>query len=354
MKLAITADVHLTAREAHPERYHALEDILQQMLQLEIRTLVVAGDLFDQSSRNYAEFERFCQRPEYRALRFILLPGNHDALMSREFISAENVEVISEPTVRTFAPSPLRLLLLPYKAEKTMGEVVAECSDELPENTWVLIGHGDWSGGIRVPNPLEPGVYMPLTRADVETFRPHRVILGHIHKPGDEDRVHYVGSPCGLDVTETGKRRFLVLDLETGQVESRTVRSDFIYQNESFVILPLADESAYVRQQVEERIKSWGLDEAELPRVRVAVKFRGYTSDKAALMQTVKEAFGGLRFYRDWEPDLSQVAVSDDLNLAEIANRASDWIAALDWQPGPEDPDKDQILLEALQVIYER
>lgn len=352
MKLAVTADIHLTSRNAHPERYHALENILHQMLADGVNTLIIAGDLFDESSRNYAEFDEFCKTAKHREARFIIVPGNHDAHLTKEFITAENVEICFEPTIRRFGSHGLTFLFLPYRLDKTMGEFIAAKADDLPENDWVLVGHGDWSEGMREPNPSEPGVYMPLTRTDIETYRPAKVILGHIHKPLDKDKVHYVGSPCGLDVTETGRRRFIVLDSETGSLKAAVVEADFIYFNESFVILPLRDESAFMKGQIAARIKQWDLKSHEKPKVRISVRCRGYTSDKTALLNTITEAFQGYRFYKEWEPDLSNVAVSDDLNLAEVANQVRDWIQQLDWQPGPEDPTKEGILLEALHVIY--
>ncbi|NIR50700.1 hypothetical protein GWO43_19135, partial [candidate division KSB1 bacterium] len=250
MKIAITADVHLTSRKLHPERYHALENILDQMLQEEITTLIVAGDLFDESSRNYDEFDTFCKSSKYSKNKFILIPGNHDVRLNKEFVTAENVEIITEPTVRSFESKGLKLFLLPYKPDKSMGEFIAEKSTELPENDWVLIGHGDWAEGMREPNPFEPGVYMPLTRTDMETYKPEKVILGHIHKCLDRDKIHYIGSPCGLDITETGRRRFLILDSKTGRLTPKGIDSDYIYFNESFIILPLKNEKTYVKQQI--------------------------------------------------------------------------------------------------------
>lgn len=39
MKIAITADIHLTTKSAHPERYNALEDILRKIEALNIESL---------------------------------------------------------------------------------------------------------------------------------------------------------------------------------------------------------------------------------------------------------------------------------------------------------------------------
>lgn len=364
MKIAVTADLHLTARQEHPERYHALENILEQMLNARIETIIIAGDLFHEASRNYAEFDNFCKSPKYKGIQFLIIVGNHDLRLSNQSVTAENVEIITEPRILTFNSYGLKFLFLPYRKDQTMGEEMSALASELTPNDWVLIGHGDWSEGLQEPNPFEPGVYMPLTRTDLESFKPARVVLGHIHKPMDSGTVHYTGSPCGLDITETGRRRFLVIDTDSGAIESQIVDSDFIFFNESLVVLPLRDESAYIKEQIEAMMKKWALKESEKSKVQIQLKARGYTSNKRALLETIKECFRGYAFYssgspRDvehltsrGEPDISEVSTSDDVERAEIAHRAAEWVKKLNWQIDPEQPDKDQILLQALHVIY--
>jgi DNA repair exonuclease SbcCD nuclease subunit len=54
MIVAVTADLHLTERETHPERFDALDNILEQAVREGIGTLIIAGDLFDEDCRNYS------------------------------------------------------------------------------------------------------------------------------------------------------------------------------------------------------------------------------------------------------------------------------------------------------------
>jgi len=351
LKIAITADIHLSSRKDHPERYRALENILHQMLEDGINTLVIAGDLFNESNRNYREFETFCKREEYKAVRFIIVPGNHDPNVSNKFIAADNVEVISEQGIKTFGSVATKFLFLPYKKEKEMGELIADFTEEFSDSKWVLIGHGDWIEGM-YSNPLEPGTYMPLTRTDLERFKPSTVILGHIHKPLDIGSVHYPGSPCPLDITETGKRRFLIIDSEDCSVISRPVDSDFIFFDESLIVIPAKDEEKYLRNQIKSKIEKWNIKQSEKSKVILRIKVSGYTSDKRRLMEILKDSFRGFVFYQNGEPDLSEVYVADDLERAEIADRVSKEIEKLEWMQALEEPTKEQILLEALHVIY--
>src|SRR3972149_1611889 len=47
MRIAVTADLHLTTRKEHRERFAALEDILRQCGRLGVDWLIIAGDRFD-------------------------------------------------------------------------------------------------------------------------------------------------------------------------------------------------------------------------------------------------------------------------------------------------------------------
>ena len=48
MKIALTADLHLTSKDKYPERYNALENILDQVVanKIEILIIQITSDLF--------------------------------------------------------------------------------------------------------------------------------------------------------------------------------------------------------------------------------------------------------------------------------------------------------------------
>jgi len=151
MRIAITADHHLTTKDRHPQRYETLEIILDDLCAQEMDTLIIAGDLFDAQSRNYSEFEQLCRSEKYRDLAIYIIPGNHDPTIDATQIVAGNVHILSTPTIHEFDGRPF--LFLPYEADKSMGDVLSAFEDQLPANEWVLVGHGDWSGGLSQPNP---------------------------------------------------------------------------------------------------------------------------------------------------------------------------------------------------------
>lgn len=352
MKIAITADCHLTDNERHHERFAALELLLQQLGSEGIGHLVIAGDLFNEESRNYAEFDALCGRPAFRKISIHVVPGNHDAQLSQNSFTAANLTVIEKPTVHSFDLLSRPVLFVPYAGGKTMGEMIAGATGELPPGQWILISHGDWIEGIRDPNPYEPGVYMPLTRADLGTFRPEAVFLGHIHKPLNLGDVWYPGSLYPLDINETGRRRFLVFDTETGAVTSQPVFTGRLFFRADLVVLPVENEAAYVGAQIERKLAEWNLTKQEKESAAIRVSVSGYSADKARLPGIIRGGFQGIEFYDSEGPDVSGVSVSEDRELEALARMASKAVEKLQLPDDRDRPGREEILQAALMAIY--
>lgn len=352
MKIAVTADLHLTTRESHPERFQVLESILKQMVQASVQHLILAGDVFDKDSRNYSEFDAVCQKARSAGLHFWMIPGNHDPGLKQSSFTSGNVTVFEHPEIHQFDLMSPPVLFVPYIRDKNLGDVIAEAARSLSGKPWVLVGHGEWTEGLRERNPLEPGVYMPLSRADLDRTKPSQVVLGHIHKPSDRNPVWVPGSPCPLDINETGRRRFLILDAEKGTLESRTIHAGPLFLQADLIVLPLEEERAAVQKQIRDTIASWELTPDEMERVRIRVTARGYASDKRALGAIVRDGFQRFRFYRDEPPDLDGVSDAEVSERHEIAERAEAEIRKLAFESGFDDPSPDEILIQALHVIY--
>jgi DNA repair exonuclease SbcCD nuclease subunit len=348
MRVAMTADVHLAPGDAYPERVEALEEIFRQLSDEGIEDLIIAGDLFDRHTRDYSDFEQICGH--YAQIRKHLIPGNHDAGINGRNISCHCVSVYTEPGLVEIGG--LRFLLVPYREGVSMGAAIADISETLPRGRWVLVGHGDLHGGSAEVNPYEPGTYMPLSMQDIRRFTPWRVLLGHIHKPMDDGRVHYPGSPCGLDITEEGRRRFLVLDTDTGEVESRTLRTAVLYLREEFLVLPGDEEIARLQRDIRDRISTWGIEPGERDRVRLRVSVRGYSSDRSRVGEVLSEGFRGFRTYRDEGMDLSRLYASDDVQLNAVAERTRQIVEALEWPWGGREPERPAVMEAVLRVIY--
>ncbi len=347
MRIAITADLHLATRKEHPERYNALENILNQIDGQNIETLLIAGDLFNKDFQNYAEFESLCKK--YPKIQIHIIPGNHDVVISEKDIVGSNIHVYTAPTAVAFDTTTF--LFIPYREKAKMSEQIGILEEEVRGKDWVLISHGDYYGGTKELNPDDPETYMPLSRDNIATFRPRCVFLGHIHKGNKFDNVYYPGSPCGLDISETAKRRFLIYDTLEGLVE-QPVATDVIYFDESFFIVPSDSEVPLLEQEIAQRIKSWNLDPTDYSNVIVRVQARGYATDRNAIFQTLKKGFDRFKYYNE-EPLIGDLYKSSKPQLDEIAGRVMKLIdEQLEWDFGGDEPDQELVKIEALKVIH--
>lgn len=348
MKIAITADVHLRTRGEHPERYNALENILEQIETENIEILIIAGDLFDKDFRDYSEFEDLCRK--HSRVQLYITPGNHDPNISEKNIVGENINIYTSSTIIEINSTVF--LFLPYEKNANMGEKIAEMESEINGKQWVLVAHGDYYGGVKELNPYEPGTYMPLSRKDLERYNPRIVFLGHIHKPINQRQVYYAGSPCGLEINETGIRRFLVYDTANGSVVSKAVATDLLFFDESFIVVPKDNEGSILQQEIKNRIDSWNIDPSDHPKVSVRVEALGYAKDRSAILVALRQGFEGFTYYKNEDPQIGRLLMSSDHQLNAIAKQTIEIIDELDWDFGGDEPAKEQVKIAALSVIY--
>jgi exonuclease SbcD len=353
VKIAITADLHLTAQKKNPERFQALVDILKKCEKNKVQLLIIAGDLFDQNQPGYAEFERLYQAHRPRDLSTVVVPGNHDSQLQPGQLIGDSLAVYAEPLLLPLNDNR-KILFLPYQNQQTMGEAIAPFAEQLQGERWILIGHGDWTAGTKDPDPYEKGTYMPLTRIDLQTYQPELVFLGHIHLPQSDSRLWYPGSPCPIDPGEIGLRRFLIFDTSSGQVSSETIDSPLVYFRERFVMLPLENGLELLLKDIATSIKAWGLPAGWENRPLIKIEVCGTSlSPRSEVQQKVRSAFEGFSFYQDKGPELDQLIYNPDPDRAEIARRFVFWLDDLEWKTGAQKPTKSQILEAGLRIIYE-
>ncbi len=284
MKIAITADVHLTSREKNPERYRAFENILDQLVSRKIENLIVAGDLFDASCKDPGEFEKLINHQKYASISATVIPGNHDPVISDGAFTIENIHYLTRPQLVEFAGDAV-FLFLPYQPNTSVGEALADFPHPLTPDAWVLVAHGDNLASTRLRNTYEGGLYMPLSGRDIQLYKPKKVFLGHIHARMDAAVVHYPGSPCGLDPTETGMRSFLIYDTASGNAARVPVETDIIYFQEYITVLPLEDEETYVSQILINKISAWKLDDDQKKKVRAPCQPSGIRHQPRSFIQ---------------------------------------------------------------------
>ena len=117
-------------------------------------------------------------------------------------------------------------------------------------------------------------------------------------------------------------------------------------------MFPRKNEISYLKEQIHARINYWDLPPGWESRVQVQVSISGVASDRKEVIETVKEGFSSFQRPGENNPNLDQLYHLSDPDLDLIAFRVQDWIAGLDWPESPTAPTKDEILEEALKVIY--
>ncbi len=304
MKIAFTADLHLRNLEDSSQRYNALASIVDQIKKINnsnknenslfskeeqnISYLIICGDLFDKGYQNYYDFDKFCK--DKKDINFIIIPGNHDIDIKENYFTSTNIQIINKCKILKF--ESISLLLVPYSLDKSMDEIITRYINNIDKiENLVLIGHADYlSYGFNLNlNKYEDGLYMPLTANTINKFNFKKVILGHIHKPCEFGKVYYPGSPIGLDITETGKRSFIIYDTSNDNIERIFIDTDFIYLYMELFSYPIENEIDLIKNQIDQFFLNQNLASIDLNKVILRVKIRGFCEDLKALTKAVIE-----------------------------------------------------------------
>ena len=78
----------------------------------------------------------------------------------------------------------------------------------------------------------------------------------------------------------------------------------------------------------------------------------GYAMDRSAILSALKGGFDAFRYYNDEGPLVEKLSTSTDRQLSAIAEQAVKLIDELEWDFGGDEPDRELLKIEALNVIY--
>jgi hypothetical protein len=373
MKIAITADTHLNP--AHQERLEAFEELLRELQRRGVGVLVVAGDLLDAGTGGSVELDELLQR--YPQLQLLLLPGNHDAGLSQSHFAAANVRVFSRPALRKIDGG--LLLFLPYQEGRTMGGVIEESglADRLQPGGWILVSHGDFGAPRSAESGAEAG-YFPLTRQDLQRYRPARAILGHVHAPGAlEQEALSPGSPYPLSADEWGPRRLLLLETRSAYLEALPLRHTPVYQRLELFLLPDGHEREQLQGQLQEKLTGIlgelqeaaaagpagersgpggaggvkGAAASEGPGLRLRVRVEGYASSRQGIETLIQAALRkrGVALER---VELDGLRVSEEEGLSLLADRVRQAVSSLQLRYPEPEALRAEVLRRACDLLY--
>lgn len=351
MKIAITADLHLVTQKEHPERFRALEKILDTLVDQEINQLIIAGDLFDISSNQPGEFEKVAGKAKYSKIQYHIIPGNHDPAIAEGTFVFPNIHYYFQPTI-TMLDKDIPFVFVPFKKGKTMGEVLSTVQELKTLDKWVLVGHGDWISGTVEGNPYEKGIYMPFSNRDIQYYHPDLVFLGHIHSPKDTPIIHIPGSACAVDSSEYGYRSFLIFSSENWKIERSTIDSEVIYFSEQLVVLPTDDEESFLRNEIDKKIKAWNLTDSDLSKVVLKVEAKGYSRNRDKLTKIIRDGFTHCKFLNSSQLDISEVKIAEGLIQESILKTAKERLDKLELDYKEYGINREEVLLAVVETIY--
>lgn len=229
LKILHTADIHLT--EESPERWLALEQLVEIAKREEVTALVIAGDLFDHNVQADRLRSRLAKTLGGERFQTVILPGNHDyaAYRSGLYFGA-GVQVVNSWQ----EPLPVgkaNFWGLPFEkiSKDRLYESLRQIGAKMNSSDYnILLFHGELLDAYFSRSDMgDEGDfrYMPV-HLDYFKHLPLRYVLaGHFHSryavyqyPG-EGLFVYPGSPVAITRRETGKRKANLLVLDEAPTE---------------------------------------------------------------------------------------------------------------------------------------
>ncbi|MFN3411595.1 MAG: exonuclease SbcCD subunit D [Exilispira sp.] len=386
MKIAFTADLHLKTRIDTPYRYNALDYIVKKIKKINeinndrISYLIICGDLFDKDFQNYSDFDYFCKENE--DFNFIVIPGNHDERLRSSFFSSNNIKVIDKIELVEF--DGRQILFVPYNNNESLSNSIAQFLNQRPSNqnslnqnsqeevnyennsileNFILVTHANYistnyDSGL---NKYEDGLYMPFSINMIKKYKIKKVILGHIHKPGEYGNgiIYYPGSPSPIDITEEGKRSFIIYDTFNDNIERVFIDSDIIYLHGEIMVYPDPDEQFdFVLRQIDRIIIDSGIDNEDLNKIILKLQIIGFTADIKNLLDNIKNYLEAkqIKLYENLNMEqLYVISENDDVRISlleKFKKKLNQFNLNKIYIKGiKSDCNKDDILYEGLKII---
>lgn len=237
MKFVHTADIHLDSPLSGLAAYKdapadllrtvtrdAFTKLVDEAIEEAVDFMVIAGDLYDGSWKDYNTGHFFCRemgRLNKAGIPVYLLFGNHDAdsEMTKKLALPPNVHQFESRKANTFRLEKLKIALhgRSYKEAATVENLVA--SYPAPVAGWINIGvlHTALEGYAAHAN------YAPCSLAELSAKGYDYWALGHVHEHAilqKEPWVVFPGNLQGRHIRETGERGAMLVSANESGIHS--------------------------------------------------------------------------------------------------------------------------------------
>ena len=224
MKILLITDQHFGVRNdnlhfvEHYRKFYS-KIVIPFLKASGIKEIINLGDTFDR--RKYVNFmsleaakEMWFDPVKELGCKMTALVGNHDIYYKNtlrinspdELLGGYDIDVITEPTTRTFDGTDI--LLLPWICDENYDRTLRSITESTAP---VCMGHLELNGF-----EAHPGHVMDKG-TDMSIFKNfNKVFSGHYHTKSNKDNCYYLGNPYQLYWNDYGQKRgFHVFDTET-------------------------------------------------------------------------------------------------------------------------------------------
>lgn len=215
-KILLIGDLHIAKKNF--EQIKCLKEIVKKRLDENPSTthVVLLGDVYDDPKKEkYKNDEIFLDFVSIFSQKLIVLIGNHDqydtninwcnpnrhSLSLLDGVKNDAIEIVSEPKIINIGY--LKLACFPYVPPTEFHGVVKKYNINIESCDFVL-AHQEFSGSGYKKNSVE--------KADKYTWQTP-CISGHIHTPGENGNVTYIGSAYQTSFTQSSEQyQFITID----------------------------------------------------------------------------------------------------------------------------------------------
>lgn len=216
LRILHIADVHFGKRGRERDILKQLEKVVNLCLQMEVKVLLISGDLFDRPDLPLDQKEAFLKTisPLLReGIKVLAICGNHD----RGVGGLEGFPFFQEP--HRIAIGDLIFYLFPFDPQGSWQKAMASLPLEKEAPCQVVVCHGSFipPGTAQIKKELmeDQALYWPIIPEQIRGLPIDYLALGHYHNPllwkEGETICAYPGTIEPLSFKESGPRKAYLL-----------------------------------------------------------------------------------------------------------------------------------------------